>query len=138
MHRISNPRVDSQARRYFRIFLKLCGLANLDHAVVVTHWDDTRDGAAQEKRLKGLFKPVLDARGRMIRHDKTMDTAKAILYPMLKKDARVLKIQSQMVDDGKQLLATDAGLELPRDAEIQESERGFRRWLRKLLGFRVD
>ncbi|TDL14530.1 hypothetical protein BD410DRAFT_191840 [Rickenella mellea] len=137
MQRVSIPRVDSQTLRYFRIFQKLCGHANLDHTqVVTTCWTDVeaKVGGAREKEfMNGVFKPVLDAGGRIVRHDQTIRSAKAILRHVLEKDVVLLKIQSQLVDDGKNLYDTDAGLEIPRSAEAGKP-RGFRRWLRKLWG----
>ncbi|TDL17999.1 hypothetical protein BD410DRAFT_511349 [Rickenella mellea] len=137
MQRISDPRSDRQTRRNFRIFTKLCGHANLDRAVVVTtRWNevDLKGGSGRENELKaGVFKPFLHAGGKIVRHDQTVGSAKEILRRVITQDVRVLAIQSQIVDDGKDLFATDAGLEVSRDVVVTRP-RGFGSWLRKLWG----
>ncbi|TDL18003.1 hypothetical protein BD410DRAFT_729037 [Rickenella mellea] len=137
MQRISDPRFDSQAQRYFGIFQGICGHSNLDRTVVVTtRWNeiDARVGNAREKELaSGVFQPVLAARGKVVRHDQSVDSATEILRHALKKDARVVRIQSQLIDHDVELLSTEAGLKLSKNVEVVRP-RGFKRWLRRLWG----
>ncbi|TDL15511.1 hypothetical protein BD410DRAFT_732583, partial [Rickenella mellea] len=135
MQRISEPQSERQIRRNFKIFTELCGHANFDHIVVVTtRWSnvDLIFGSGRENELKtGVFKSFLHAGGKIVRHDQTVGSAKEILRHVITQDVRVLAIQTQMVDGGKDILATDAGLEVSSDVVVTKP-RGFGSWLRKL------
>ncbi|TDL14535.1 hypothetical protein BD410DRAFT_191974 [Rickenella mellea] len=115
---ISIPRVD---RHYFGIFQKLCGQANLDRTqVVTTCWNDveSRIGSAREKEFEnGVFKPVLAAGGRIVRHDQTESSARAILRHALQKDDILLEIQCKLAED---LHATDASFQTIKDVRMTD------------------
>ncbi|KAJ3559130.1 hypothetical protein NM688_g525 [Phlebia brevispora] len=121
MHRISDFRVGGIAKRNFNMFRKLCGDDSLKNVVIVTNmWSEVSPerGAAREHELctdEILFKPVIDKGAEMLRHDNTLQSAQAILWHLVNKRPRALRIQRELVDEGKDITQTAAGEELDRE-----------------------
>ncbi|PSR78109.1 hypothetical protein PHLCEN_2v7573 [Hermanssonia centrifuga] len=121
MHRISDFRVGGISRRNFSMFRKLCGDETLRNVAIVTNmWGEVSPerGAAREQELRSddlLFKQVLEKGAEMIRHDNTLESAQAILWHLVNKRPRVLRIQRELVDEGKDITQTAAGEELDRE-----------------------
>jgi energy-coupling factor transporter ATP-binding protein EcfA2 len=121
MHRISDFRVGGIAKRNFNMFRKLCGDESLKNVVLVTNmWGqvDPEIGNAREEQLRTdelLFKPVFDKGAMMMRHDNTVESAEAILRHLVNKRPRALRIQRELVDEGKDIMDTSAGVELDRE-----------------------
>ncbi|TDL17997.1 hypothetical protein BD410DRAFT_793678 [Rickenella mellea] len=115
MHRISDSKVEGGTRRNFKMFHQLCGSEHLRQvAIVTTWWDkvDTKTAESRENQLmtgKTLFKPMLDYKATMMRHDGSSATAKDIVDHFLRLERMVLKIQSQLIMDKMSLPVTDAG-----------------------------
>ena len=89
------------------MFRKLCGDENLKNVVVVTNmWGevDPRRGAEREKELRTdpqLFQPVMAQGAQMLRHDNTLDSAQAIIAHFINTHPVALRIQRELVDEGK-------------------------------------
>ncbi|KAI0766719.1 hypothetical protein BC629DRAFT_1596240 [Irpex lacteus] len=102
MHRITDRRVGGVTRKNFRKLRELCGEETLDHvAIVTTMWDqevsDER-AIAREEELKTdslFFKNAIEKGAQMLRHNNTVESARAIL-----------------VDEKKDITQTIAGTEL--------------------------
>jgi hypothetical protein len=128
MHRISDVRMDGISTRNFSVFQKLCGTGNFKNVVIVTNfWGevDSKTGIAREKELiteNSFFKPVLDAGGQIMRHNRTMESALSILRCVLRNSPMVLRIQRQLVEKKMTLVETDAGSELVVELQRQEAE----------------
>ncbi|KAJ3484493.1 hypothetical protein NLI96_g5619 [Meripilus lineatus] len=127
MHRISDTRMGGISRRNFRMFRKLCGDETLKNVLVVTTmWDSVtlQLGNARETQLKSddrFFKPVLDQGGAMVRHDNTREGAQAILRRILNNHPAPVRLQREMVDEGKKITEIGAADELKREmAELVE------------------
>ncbi|KAJ8077761.1 hypothetical protein PM082_002194 [Marasmius tenuissimus] len=124
IHRITDVRMGGIAARNFRMFRQLCGEDTLKNVVIVTNrWEEVRQdlGEAREKELmteERFFKPVLDKGAQMVRHDNTPEMARAILSHLVHNQPIPLRIQVELVDENKEFMQTDAGVELNR--EIQE------------------
>ncbi|EKM58587.1 uncharacterized protein PHACADRAFT_253046 [Phanerochaete carnosa HHB-10118-sp] len=121
MHRISDFRVGGISRRNLSMFRKLCGDETLKNVALVTNmWSEVTPerGAAREHELRTddlLFAPVLQGGASMLRHDGTVAGAQAILAHLAGNRPRVLRIQRELVDEGKDITETAAGVELDRE-----------------------
>lgn len=128
MHRISDFRMTGISRRNFSMFRKLCGDETLNNVVIVTNmWGEVtaERGAAREHELRTddiLFKPVLDKGALMLRHDATTGSAHAILRHLVDNRPQVLRIQRELVDEGKDITQTAAGEELNRELAIMQQK----------------
>ena len=139
MHRISDFRVGGISRRNFSMFRKLCGDDALSNVVVVTTmWNEVsaERGAAREHELRNsdiLFKPALEKGATMLRHDNTQASARAILRHLMDNRPKVLRIQKEIVDEGKDITDTAAGIELNCHLEAMS-----RKHLAELAGIRRE
>ncbi|KAJ3557230.1 hypothetical protein NM688_g1580 [Phlebia brevispora] len=115
MHSISDVRFDGILRRNFNMFRKLCGDDVLQNVVIVTNmWEEVsyECGVARETQLANddlLFKPALAQGARMLRHYNTVPSARFILSSLLSNVPLALRIQRELVDEGKDIADTDAG-----------------------------
>jgi hypothetical protein len=117
--------------RNFKMFRKLCGDSALKNVVIVTNrWGevDPRVGEAREAELSKddmFFKPVLDKGARMARHEDTVPSAEKIIRLILQNHPLPLRIQEELVTEGKKVTETDAGEELDwkLNAQIRKHER---------------
>ena len=107
------------------MFRKLCGTTALQNVVIVTNmWGDVNlsTGEAREDQLRNddkFFKPVLENRARMARHDDTASSAKQIIRLILGNRPLPLRIQRELVSRGGDITKTSAGEELNRELNAQ-------------------
>ncbi|OSX64606.1 hypothetical protein POSPLADRAFT_1044118 [Postia placenta MAD-698-R-SB12] len=121
LHRITDNRMGGTALRNFRMFRELCGgdaLANC--AVVLNMWNEVSDDIrrAREKELREtdvFFKPAIDAGTLMMHHEGGAPSARAILSQIAQNNPRPFLIQREIVDMGKPISETSAGLVLLGD-----------------------
>ena len=127
MHRISDFKMTGISRRNFAMFRSLCGENTLKNVVIVTNmWGEVEEsvGARRETELKTdelLFKPVLDRSARMMRHTNTIESAQLIVSSLIGNRPDQLQIQTEVVDEHKDLNQTAAGSFL--DSEAVEKAR---------------
>ncbi|KAL0579292.1 hypothetical protein V5O48_002690 [Marasmius crinis-equi] len=134
LHRISDFRVGGISRRNFRMFKELCGEDTLKNVVIATNmWGEVSQavGEAREAELSRedkFFKPVLDKGAQLVRHDNTPQMARAILLHLVQNRPLPLRIQTELVDQGKSISQTAAGAELNRELmeQIKKHEREMR------------
>ena len=125
IHPISDFRMGGISRKNFTMFRKLCGETALHNVVIVTNmWGDVdpRTGETREAQLMRddlFFKPVLDGGARMARHDDTASSAERIIRLVLKNHPLPLRIQEELVTEGKDITRTEAGEELNRELDAQ-------------------
>ncbi|KAG8216974.1 hypothetical protein J3R82DRAFT_7279 [Butyriboletus roseoflavus] len=118
MHRISDVRMGGTSLLSFRIFRELCGNESLCNALIVTTmWSlvDPKLGESREQELAttdDLFKPALDHGAQLVRHDGTLESAQNILRHLITNKSTTLRIQRELVDEGRVLSDTSAGAEL--------------------------
>ncbi|TDL14529.1 P-loop containing nucleoside triphosphate hydrolase protein [Rickenella mellea] len=125
MHRIADSKVEGGTRRNFRMFQQLCGSKHLRQVVIVTTWWDKVDGIvalARERQLcegETLFRPMLAAGAKMMRHEMRLDegfsSAQAVLNHLLQLNPTDLNIQTQLVKEKRSLPVTDAGSVINHD-----------------------
>jgi len=129
-HRISDVKMGGVSTRNFKMFRKLCGETTLKNVVVVTNmWGgvDLGVGERREAELGGsddFFKPALAKGAQMARHENTADSAQRILRLILHNHPLPLRIQVELVVEGKGVFNTDAGGELNQElnAQIRKNE----------------
>lgn len=114
-HRISDFRMGGASRKSLSMFQKLCGEKALRNVVIVTNMWEEIDLKTGEARLAELeeddmfFKPILDKGAKIARHDKTVPSAEKIIRLLFDNHPLPLRIQEELVDEGKRIAATDAG-----------------------------
>ncbi|PPQ95244.1 hypothetical protein CVT26_014935 [Gymnopilus dilepis] len=125
IHRISDFRMGGISTRNFKMFRQLCGESTLKNVVILTNmWGevDKKVGEAREHELATqdmFFKPVLDKGGRLMRHDNTRESANNILRQIFKNHPLTLQIQTELIDQKKDISETAAGEELNRELAKQ-------------------
>lgn len=131
MHRISDFRMGGIARRNFSMFRKLCGDETLESVAIVTNmWGevDFDRGVARERELASdtiLFRPILEGGAQMLRNDtSSRQSAHRIIQFFLNKPRQTLRIQRELVDEGRDIADTSAGVELDRElAAVQRKHK---------------
>jgi hypothetical protein len=115
-HRISDFWMTGVSKKNLLVFQKICGKRALQNVVIVTNmWGDVdpRIGNTREAELMKDFKPVLDGGAKMTRHNETLSSAQRIIQLFFKKYSHLpLRIQKELVDEGKNVYDTDANREL--------------------------
>ncbi|TDL14528.1 hypothetical protein BD410DRAFT_191820 [Rickenella mellea] len=111
MHRIADGKVEGGTRRIIKLLQELFGSTDLRRVVIVTTWWDKVDGklaVERETQLrdgKSLFKPMLTAGAKMMRHemrhDQGFSSAQRVLNHLLRLNTLDLEIQAQLVKDEK-------------------------------------
>lgn len=136
MHRISDFRMGGISRRNFSMFRQLCGDDNLKNVIIVTNmWGEVSQtvGEDRETELREnnlFFKPVLDKKAQLLRHNNTTQSAHTIIHHILKNHPMTLRIQEELVDEGIDISETAAGVELSR--ELAELAKKHKKELRQM------
>lgn len=126
----------STNKRNLTMFQKLCGRRGLRNAAIITtRWDQVKmsTAAARETELRTkstLFKYLLDNGATLFRYDRTQGliAAQIIVRHFLNTTPMPLLIQREMVDEGKLIAETTAGIELQKDfrKRMEESHKTMR------------
>jgi len=140
VHRISDDRFGGLAVKNFRMFRELCGEKTLKNVVLMTNmWGRVtpQDGLDREQQLRDEYFQAAIAKGAQLRrHNNTPESARAILRKILENDPVTLRIQRELIDEGKDIRQTRAGAELNREIneavekcqeEIKEMEENMRK-----------
>ncbi len=128
LHRISDYRMGGISRKNFSMFRKLCGDDTLKNVAIVTNmWprEITELELEREAQLKTdplLFKPVLDQKAKMLRHFNTEESARNIIRHLIHNHPEVLQIQREIVDEKKDIVQTQACVELDDELEKLRQE----------------
>ena len=95
------------------MFRKLCGDSTLKNVVLVTNmWGKVEQGVAEarEQELADIFfKPALDKQAQLARHYNTAQSSHDIIRRIMKNDPAPLRIQEELVEEGKNIRDTAAG-----------------------------
>lgn len=125
-------------KRNLRVFNNLCGPEAMKNVMVVTTmWDRVteQEGTSRVAELRtkrGFLGEAISNGAVIVQHrDNTMESARRILSELLaKSDPVPLKIQTELVDEHKDLSDTAAGLELNR--ELREQIKEYQEEIRKI------
>lgn len=127
MHRISDVRFTGTAVKSFKALLAMCGDQALRNVVIVTNmWGKVTPeiGADREQELASdFFKPALDNGALFLRHGNTAESAHNIIRTILDRPRVTLRIQEEIVDQGKRIGETAAGKELRRELDERVKNR---------------
>ena len=119
------------------MFRKLCGDSALKNVVLVTNmWSDvtSKVGEQREKQLsEKFFEPALSLKAEMVRHDDTVQSAHEIIRRIMKNDPAALRVQEELVDEGKDITETEAG-----EAVNEELSKKIREHEAELKGLREE
>ena len=119
VHRISDVRFTGSAAKSFRTLLAMCGDRALCNVVIVTNmWGKvTKEvGDARKQELaSSFFKHALDNGAQLLAHEDTTESAHDIIRAILDKQQVTLRIQREIVHQGKMIEETAAGKELRRE-----------------------
>jgi len=132
VHRISDDRFGGLAVKNFRMFRQLCGGKTLQNVTIMTNmWGRVTPqlGADREQQLRDkYFKAAIEKGAQLCRHTNTPESAQAILRKILKNTPLGLKIQHEMIREGKDIGQTGAGAELNREicTVVARYQRGIR------------
>ncbi|KAI0549166.1 quinon protein alcohol dehydrogenase-like superfamily [Xylaria curta] len=133
LHRITDVRMQGAAMRNLFMFKKLCGQNAIKSVVLVTTmWEDVEAhvGERREDELRttpDYWQDMIKNGSRIIRHQNNFQSAHIIINTLLENNAdTTLAIQTEMVDEKKDLHDTSAGKELS-GIIAQERERFARR-----------
>jgi len=95
------------------MFRKLCGDSTLKNVILVTNmWGKVEQnvGESRERELADIyFKPALDKDAQLVRHHNTTQSSHDIIRRIMKNDPAPLRIQQELVDEGKDIKDTAAG-----------------------------
>jgi hypothetical protein len=113
-HRISDGRMGGVSARTIRVLKEFCGNRSLKNVMIVTTmWSQPTSEVEteHETQLRDMyFKPLLDGRAVLHRHDNTFDTASQIVRKISCNDPEALRIQIETVKEKKRLRWTSAGI----------------------------
>ncbi|KAF6750803.1 hypothetical protein DFP72DRAFT_909354, partial [Ephemerocybe angulata] len=136
IHSIASSRVGGTGRRNLNMFQKLCGRRALRNvAVVTTRWDEVKTSTAMARetdmRMKStLFKHLFDNEATLFRYDRKLGVvpAQTIIRHFITTTPMPLLVQREMVDEGKLVSETTAGIELQKDfrKRMEESHQTMR------------
>jgi DNA anti-recombination protein RmuC len=95
------------------MFRRLCGDSTLKNVILVTNmWGKVEQGVgeARERELAGVyFKPALDKDAQLARHHNTTQSSHDIIRRIMKNHPTPLRIQRELIDEGKDIKDTAAG-----------------------------
>ncbi|KAL8798870.1 MAG: hypothetical protein Q9182_006326 [Xanthomendoza sp. 2 TL-2023] len=114
IHRITDIRYSRSAIKIFEIFKKICGdRAMKNNLLVTSRWSEVDQalGSDRERQLKEKFwSYMLNKGSNMSRFHGDRDSAISLVSQLLSKDTVVLELQEELVDRGKNLDETAAGV----------------------------
>lgn len=114
LHRITDVRMQGSALQYFEMFRRLCGQHAFENvALVTTMWGllkDVETGLKREDEVIGEFWADMITMGSYVTSfDGTRESAEGIVAQLVGKEDVVLKIQRELVDQGRTMEETSAG-----------------------------
>ncbi|KAF9447816.1 hypothetical protein P691DRAFT_760434 [Macrolepiota fuliginosa MF-IS2] len=147
LHRISDNRMAGTPLKNLGMFKKLCGDTFFERVILTTTmWpeigDELKACESRERELRKEYWVDMIGRGSTtMRFENTPETAWNILNSIIdaefgrRFDSAVLKIQEELVDQGKKLPKTEAGIQLHGFIEeLVEKQNDILRRLREELG----
>jgi hypothetical protein len=116
---IQDPRMYGSSLRNLKMFKNLCGESPLKNVVLATNrWEDARacgqerQAFGKESELKNrneFWQPLLKRGSQMLRCENTHESATAIVRLFFDKEPEALQIQTELVEQDKKLVDTQAG-----------------------------
>jgi len=129
IHPIKNERMEGSAMRNLKMFRELCGTNPLRNVVLVTSFWDQVERAVGERREAELketpdFWGAMIEKGSRISRFRGRDSALSIVLELASQTPLPLSIQQEMVEQGKPLIETAAGIVVNEElARLEASHR---------------
>ena len=105
------------------MFRELCGDSTLKNVILVTNmWGEVSEdvGKAREQELNtNFFKSAIDKGAQLARHSYTTGSAHGIIRRIIRNRPTPLKIQRELVDEGKDISDTAAGQAVNKELNEQ-------------------
>jgi hypothetical protein len=124
VHRISDERFTGIHCRQYRMFRQLCGDTTLENVVFVMNIREEVSEDVREAREKDLatniLKPVLDKGAQLACHHNTTQSAHDIIRRIRKNEPTALRIQSEIIDEHKDMTDTAAGEETEEERKAMQ------------------
>ncbi|KAG8847876.1 hypothetical protein FRB91_011378 [Serendipita sp. 411] len=138
LHRISDRKMTRSLLKSLRMFVSLCGVQSMPNVVIVTTmWDDVdkKVGETREEELRTMIWYDMIGNGCIVkRFDRTYNSALDLLASTPKMVEGTL-LSCEMVDKGKKLKATAAGVELAKQLkDLRSKHKAASRRLQSLSG----
>lgn len=119
VHRITDIRYCGSAVKTFEIFKRICGETALPNVLLTTtrwHEVDEPTGASRERQLRDDFWAYMVGRGSLMsRFHGDRTSAVALISQLVIKEPIVLRLQHEMINEGKKLDETEAGSYVSKD-----------------------
>ncbi|KAH8734131.1 hypothetical protein BGZ61DRAFT_491554 [Ilyonectria robusta] len=113
VHRITDIRYYGSAVKTFEIFKRICGETALPNVLLTTtrwHEVDEPTEASRERQLRDDFWAYMVGRGSLMsRFHGDRTSAVALISQLVIKEPIVLRLQHEMINEGKKLDETEAG-----------------------------
>lgn len=134
LHPINEVRMKGTSKNNLRMFRAMCGTEPLSCVVLATTMWDKVDGSTGEERqeriVKDYWQDMVTAGSVVMKHDDTKESALAIISHIIARGKQMpLKIQHQIVIEGKTVEQTNAGQEVKSKVN-EERTRAERRLVR--------
>jgi hypothetical protein len=125
-HRTTDIRYCGSSVKTFEIFKRICGEDALSNVLLTTtRWSEIDEvtGASRERQLRSDFWAYMICRGSQTsRFHGDRTSAVAIISQLIIKDPVVLRLQHEMINEGKKLHETEAGSYVNDDLESLRNE----------------
>lgn len=121
LHRIDAPRLGGSSSRSLRMLKEICGHDAYKNIVLATtFWDQVEeaDGKAREKELleeDSFWKNLIAEGARSVRMSRDKVAGRRLLEDMGTKATAILKIQKEMVEEGRSFEETTAAAEIDHE-----------------------
>ncbi|KFZ07912.1 hypothetical protein V502_09670 [Pseudogymnoascus sp. VKM F-4520 (FW-2644)] len=119
LHRIDAPRQGGSSQRSLRMLKEICGREAYKNIVLgTTGWDllpDPAEGITRERELRegdSFWKGMIKVGAQCVRMNQDVQSGKKLLLNMGNNETTALKIQTEMVEEGKAFEDTTAATEL--------------------------
>jgi hypothetical protein len=127
-HPISENRMKGAARLNLDMFQDLCGIESLRNvALVSTMWDLVPQPVGQKREAQLVGTPefwgkMIEHDAQVKRHDRSRDSALAIIRSLINNRPTTLQLQDEMVNRGLNLDHTGCGKTLQREFTAEKAE----------------
>ena len=119
------------------MFRELCGPETYKNVVVLTtFWDEvpTYEGVEREVELESkVFAKLVERGAQFMRHDHTVESARAVLRQIFPMPPTIIQIQKEMGIDGLSLIQTDVG-----SGRSKEVEKNIAEYKKKIADIRAE
>ncbi|KAJ9607870.1 hypothetical protein H2200_007949 [Cladophialophora chaetospira] len=124
LHRITDVRMQGSALQYFEMFRRLCGEDAFENvALVTTMWGLLKDkevGLQREEQLiEKFWEPMMEMGSYATSFDGSRESAEGIISVLFGKEDVVLRIQKEIVDEGRVIEETTAGAYVKKEVKAR-------------------